>query len=110
MKNTSLFQVIFLGRVKDMTNLRDVIFTVQFYGGYLRIRRTFVCACVCVCVCVCVCIMNLNTIQIKSRLKSGNICYHSMQNLSSSSLISKNIKIKIHITIILHVVSYGCKT
>jgi len=28
-------------------------------------------------------------------LKSGNACYHSVQNLLSFSLLSKNIKIKI---------------
>jgi len=33
-----------------------------------------------------------------------------MQNLLSSSLLSKNIKIKIHSTIILPVVVYGCET
>jgi hypothetical protein len=48
--------------------------------------------------------------EIKSRLKSGNACYHSVQNLLSSSLLSKNIKIKIYRTIILHVVLYGCET
>ena len=39
---------------------------------------------------------NQNLIQeeIKSRLKSGNACYHSVQNLLSSSLLSKNMKIK----------------
>jgi len=38
---------------------------------------------------------NQNSIQkeIKSRLKSGNACYHFMQNLFSSSLLSKNLKI-----------------
>ena len=45
---------------------------------------------------------------IKSRLKSGNACYRSMQNLLSSSLLSKNIKIKIYRNIILSVVLYGC--
>jgi hypothetical protein len=30
--------------------------------------------------------------EIKSRLKSGNACYHSVQNLLSSSLPSKQIK------------------
>jgi hypothetical protein len=34
--------------------------------------------------------------EIKSRLNSGNACYHSVQNLLSSRLISKNLKIKIH--------------
>ena len=33
-----------------------------------------------------------------------------MQNLLSSSLLSKNLKIKIYITIILPVVLYGCET
>ena len=40
---------------------------------------------------------NQNSIQeeIKSRLKSGNAWYHSVQNLLSSSLLSKNLKMKI---------------
>jgi len=33
-----------------------------------------------------------------------------VQNLLSSSLLSKNLKIKIHRTIILPVVLYGCET
>jgi len=43
-----------------------------------------------------------NSIQeeIKSRLKPGNACYHSMQNLLSSSLLSKNVKFKIYRIII----------
>ena len=55
---------------------------------------------------------NQNSIrkEIKSRLRSGNACCHSVQNLLSSSLISKNIKIKIHRTIIVPVVVYGCET
>ena len=53
--------------------------------------------------------MNQNTYQeeIKSRLKSGNAWYHPMQNLLSSSLLSKNIKIKIYRTIILPVFCMG---
>ena len=53
---------------------------------------------------------NQNSIaeEIKSRLKSGNACYHSLQNLLSSKLLSKNLKIKIYRTIILPVVLYGC--
>ena len=41
---------------------------------------------------------NQNFIQdeIKSRLKSGNACYHSVQNLLSSSLLPKNLKIEIY--------------
>jgi hypothetical protein len=47
--------------------------------------------------------------EIKSRLNSGNACYHSVQNLLSSSLLSSNLKVKIHKTIILPVVLYGCE-
>jgi len=55
---------------------------------------------------------NQNYIQeeIKNRLKAGNACYHSVQNLLSSSLLSKNLKITIYRTIILPVVLYGCET
>jgi len=54
---------------------------------------------------------NQNTIQeeIKSRLKSGNACYHLVQNLLSSSLLSKNLKTRIYRTIIRPVVLYGCE-
>jgi len=55
---------------------------------------------------------NQNSIaeEIKSRLRSGNAGYHSVQNLLSSTLLSKNLKIKIYRTIILPVVLYGCET
>ena len=55
---------------------------------------------------------NQNSIQeeIKSRLKSGNACYYSVQNVLSSRLLSKNLKIKIYRTIILPVVLYGGET
>jgi len=54
---------------------------------------------------------NQNSIaeEMKSRLRSGNACYHSMQSLLSSRLLSKNVKIKIYRTIILPVL-YGCET
>jgi len=47
--------------------------------------------------------------EIMSRLKSGNACYHLAQNLLSSSLLSKNLKMKIHRTIILSLVLYECE-
>ena len=55
---------------------------------------------------------NQNSIpeETKSRLRSGNACYHSVQNLLSFRLLSKNLKIKIYRTIILPVVLYGCET
>ena len=37
-------------------------------------------------------------------------CYHSVQNILSSSLLSKNLKIKIYRNTILPVVLYGCET
>jgi hypothetical protein len=47
---------------------------------------------------------------IKSRLNSENACYHSVQSLLSSRLLSRNVKVKIYKTIILLVVLYGCET
>ena len=44
------------------------------------------------------------------RLRLGSACYHSVQNLLSSRLLSKNLKSKIYRTIILPVVLYGCET
>jgi len=54
---------------------------------------------------------NQNSIpeEIKSRLRSGNACCHSVQNLLSSRLQFKNLKIKIYRNIILPVVSMGVK-
>jgi hypothetical protein len=48
--------------------------------------------------------------EIKSRLKSGNACYNSVQNLLSSRLLSKNTKIRVYRTVVLPVVLYGCET
>jgi len=55
---------------------------------------------------------NKNSIleEIKSILRSGNACYHSVQNLLSFRFLSKNLKIKIYRIIILPVVLYGCET
>ena len=47
--------------------------------------------------------------EIVSKQKSGNACNHSVQNLLSASLLSKNVKITICRTIILPVVLYGCE-
>jgi hypothetical protein len=49
--------------------------------------------------------------EIKSRLNSGNACYHSVQSLLSSRLLSKNVNVKIYkAVIILPVVLCGCET
>ena len=62
--------------------------------------------------CLEIALTNYSSLQeeIKSRLKSGNACYHLVQNLLFSSLLSKNLKIKVHRTLILPVVLYGCKS
>jgi len=48
--------------------------------------------------------------EIKSNLKSRNACYHSVQNILSSSLVPKNVKIKKYRTIMSPVVLYGYET
>jgi hypothetical protein len=48
--------------------------------------------------------------EIKSRLNSGNACYHWVQSLLSSRLLSRKVKVKICKTVILQVVLYECKT
>jgi hypothetical protein len=57
-------------------------------------------------------VTNQNLIQeeIKSKLNYANACYHSVQNLLSSCLLSENVTIRIYKTIILPVVPYGCET
>jgi hypothetical protein len=54
-------------------------------------------------------VTNQNLIQeeIKRRLNSGNAFYHLVQNLLSSRLLSKKLKIRIYKTIVLPVVLYG---
>jgi hypothetical protein len=39
---------------------------------------------------------NCNHEEIKSKLNSGNACYHSVQSLLSSRLLSRNVKVKIY--------------
>jgi hypothetical protein len=53
---------------------------------------------------------NLILKEIKRRMNSGNVCWHSVQNHLSSSLLSINVKIRIYKTIIMALVSYGCET
>jgi hypothetical protein len=47
--------------------------------------------------------------EMKSRLNFGNACYHSVQILLSSHLLSRILKVKRYRTIILPVVLYGCE-
>ncbi|KAJ4428178.1 hypothetical protein ANN_24193 [Periplaneta americana] len=48
--------------------------------------------------------------EIKHRINMGNACYYSVEKLLSSSLLSKNPKVRIYKTVILPVVLYGCET
>jgi hypothetical protein len=52
---------------------------------------------------------NLIHEEIRSRLNSSNACYHSVQNILPSRLLSKNVIIKLHDNLILPVVLYGYK-
>ena len=42
-------------------------------------------------------------------MKSGNACCHQVQNILTSSLLSKNTKTKLYRTVILPVDLYGCE-
>ena len=48
--------------------------------------------------------------EMNGSLKSGNVCYHSVQNVLCSGLLSTDLKIKIYRTVILPVVLCGCET
>ncbi|KAJ4428604.1 hypothetical protein ANN_24648 [Periplaneta americana] len=48
--------------------------------------------------------------EIKRRINMGNACYYSVEELLSSSLLSKNLKVRIYKTVILPVLLYGCET
>jgi len=57
-------------------------------------------------------IPNENTIleETKSRLTSGNICYHSVQNILSFRLLPKNTKNKAYNSLTLHPALNGYET
>ncbi|KAJ4432581.1 hypothetical protein ANN_21204 [Periplaneta americana] len=48
--------------------------------------------------------------EIKRRINMRNACYYSVEKLLSSSLLSKNLKVRIYKTVLLPVVLYGCET
>jgi hypothetical protein len=48
--------------------------------------------------------------ELENRFNSGSACYYTVQNLLSSRLIPKSLKIKIYKTVILPVVLYRCET
>jgi hypothetical protein len=50
------------------------------------------------------------TIRFRRKQNSGNAPSHSVHNLLSSRLPSKNVKIRIYESIVLPAVLYGCET
>jgi hypothetical protein len=48
--------------------------------------------------------------EVKYRKNMGNPCYHLVENLLPTCLLSKDVKTKIHKTLILPVVLYACET
>jgi hypothetical protein len=48
--------------------------------------------------------------EIRSKLNSGNACYHAVQNLPSSRLLSKIVKVKIYKAVVSPIVLYGYET
>ena len=57
-------------------------------------------------------VTNTNDIreEVKRRINMGNACYYSLENILSSHLLSKKLKVNTYKTIILPVVLYGCET
>ncbi|KAJ4428775.1 hypothetical protein ANN_25768 [Periplaneta americana] len=54
--------------------------------------------------------INDSSEEIQRRINMGNACYYSAEKLLSSSLQSKNLKIRIYKTVILPVVLHSCET
>ncbi|KAJ4432167.1 hypothetical protein ANN_20783 [Periplaneta americana] len=53
--------------------------------------------------------INDNREEIKRRINMGDACYYSVKKLLSSSLLSKELKVRIYKTVILPVILYGCE-
>jgi hypothetical protein len=81
-------------------------------GGEVDVANLFLCFPVQNCLPAVAQTYDLNCMheEIKSRLNSGNACCRSVHSLLSSRLLSGNVKVKIHKTIVLPVVLYGCET
>ena len=77
-------------KIEDVSNTKVVTFILFQHSAYRQVKMiqshgVWVSA-----------LMNQNSIQeeIKSTLKSDNACYHSVQNLLSSNLLSKNYRLR----------------
>jgi UDP-N-acetylglucosamine 2-epimerase len=88
--NAGQTKYIFLSRHKNPGQNRDI---KKINGSFENLAQFK---------CLGMTVTNENFIQeeINRRLNSGNVCYHSVQNFLSSHLLSKNLKIVIHNSLI----------
>jgi hypothetical protein len=97
--NTEKTKHTFMSRHQNARQNRNIKIANRYFENAARFRylRT---------------VSNHNLIheEIKSRLNSGNACYRLVQNLSSSRLLSKNLKIRTSKSIVLPVVLHGRET
>jgi hypothetical protein len=98
--NVEKTKYMLLSRHQNVGRNRDIKITTRSFGNVSQFKYLG----------TTVTNQNLTHGEIKERLNSGNACYHSVQNLPSSCLLSKSLKIIIYKTIILPVVLYGCET
>jgi ribosomal protein S2 len=88
--NTEKTKYMFLSRCQNAGQNHDIKFADRSFENVAQFRYLETT------------ITNQNLIQEEiKRLNSDNACYHSVQNLLSSRLLSKNIKIRIYKSIIL---------
>jgi hypothetical protein len=82
--------------IRIKSALLQTIFKTQFYHPFKYLGST---------------LTDQNCIheEIRSRLNSGNASFYAVQNILSSRLLSRNVKIKIYKTVILPVVCMGVK-
>jgi hypothetical protein len=77
-----------LSRHQNVSRNRDIKIAHRLFGNVSRIKYLE----------ATVTNQNLTQEEVKRRWNSDNACYHSVQNLLSSSLLSKNVNIRIYKT------------
>jgi hypothetical protein len=129
-----LFQPLFQAQNQPLCRIESIIKAGNIFLQVLIYIYIYICVCVCVCVKARQTLsikiasrsyqgvakfkylgttltdQNCMNEEMKSKLNSGNACYNLIQSLLCSCLLSRNIQLKIHKTIILPVVLYGCET
>jgi sorting nexin-29 len=98
--NVEKTKYMLLSRQQNVGQNRDIKISNRLFGNVSQFKylgRT---------------VTNKNLIleKIKRRLNSSNACYHLVQNLLPSRLLSKILKMRIYRMIILPMVLYGCET